>query len=117
VESSPAAVKVIHENLDSLQIKCGFEVLQARAPQGLQRLEADSFSADIIFLDPPYRLEPAYRDTLEFLAGSALLKPYSIVIAEHQKKVDPGERLGSLTRYRALQQGDAALSFYRREST
>jgi 16S rRNA (guanine966-N2)-methyltransferase len=35
------------------------------------------------------------------------------VIAEHEKKFDPGERFGALQRYRLLQQGDAALSFYR----
>jgi len=34
-------------------------------------------------------------------------------VAEHEKKVDPGERFGALVRQRMLKQGDAALSFYR----
>ena len=41
----------------------------------------------------------------------------SIVIAEHQKKFYPGESFQSLVRFRKLEQGDAALSFYRRVST
>jgi hypothetical protein len=36
------------------------------------------------------------------------------VIAEHEKRFDPGESFGTLLRYRKLVQGDAALSFYRR---
>jgi hypothetical protein len=37
----------------------------------------------------------------------------SVVIAEHEKKFDPGEEFGPLRRFRRLAQGSAALSFYR----
>jgi hypothetical protein len=36
-----------------------------------------------------------------------------VVIAEHEKKFELEERFGALLRYRRLEQGDAALSFYR----
>jgi 16S rRNA (guanine966-N2)-methyltransferase len=42
-----------------------------------------------------------------------LLQERCTVIAEHEKRFDPGERFGELRRYRLLVQGDAALSFYR----
>jgi hypothetical protein len=42
-----------------------------------------------------------------------LLQPSSVVIAEHEKKFDLDERFGALLRYRRLDQGDAALSFYK----
>jgi len=48
------------------------------------------------------------------LGESPLLRNDSAVIAEHVKKFDPGEAIGSLRRYRSLVQGDAVLSFYRR---
>ena len=38
----------------------------------------------------------------------------AVVIAEHEKKFDPGEKFGSLQRFRTLLQGDAGLSFYSR---
>jgi 16S rRNA G966 N2-methylase RsmD len=60
-------------------------------------------------------MEAAYQQTLGALSSSRLLKPKSVVIAEHQKNFDPGESFESLRRYRKLQQGDAALSFYRLE--
>ena len=50
---------------------------------------------------------------LGLLADSRLLNLCSIVIAEHEKRFDPGEKFGALERDRMLRQGDAALSFYK----
>jgi hypothetical protein len=36
------------------------------------------------------------------------------VIAEHERKNELSEKFGALQRLRKLEQGDAALSFYRR---
>jgi 16S rRNA (guanine966-N2)-methyltransferase len=114
VESSPVAVKVIRENLVSLQIVEGFEIVQNDALQVLRQVEAKEVTADFVFLDPPYRMEQAYQNALRFLEKSALVKQTTVVIAEHEKRLDPGEEFGSLKRYRKLTQGDAALSFFRR---
>jgi 16S rRNA (guanine(966)-N(2))-methyltransferase RsmD len=113
VEVSARAAELIRKNLQSLGITRGFQVLQQDVTKALRSLEARNFQADFVFLDPPYRLEQAYRQTLDALAMSKLLKPASIVIAEHQKKFDPGTKAASLERYRLLRQGDGALSFYR----
>jgi 16S rRNA (guanine966-N2)-methyltransferase len=59
-------------------------------------------------------MEAAYAQVLTTLSNSAFLLPETIVIVEHQKRFDPGERIACLQRYRLLKQGDAALSFYRR---
>ena len=83
-------------------------------PRALRKLETEKVTADFIFLDPPYRMEEAYRTVLGQLSQSRILRSNSLVIAEHQKKFDPGEVFSTLYRYRKLQQGDAALSFYRK---
>jgi hypothetical protein len=54
-----------------------------------------------------------YDDTLTALAESSLVWAMSLVIAEHEKKFDPGEGFGELRRVRKLTQGNSALSFYR----
>jgi 16S rRNA (guanine(966)-N(2))-methyltransferase RsmD len=113
VESSTVAARLVRENLQSLGVNAGFEVLQQDVARALSRLATGGMVADFVFLDPPYDLEAAYQQTLDALAQSRLLKPQTRVIAEHHKKFDPGETFGSLRRYRELQQGDAALSFYR----
>jgi hypothetical protein len=47
------------------------------------------------------------------LVDSSLVWAMSVVIAEHEKKFDPGEEFGPLRRFRKLVQADAVLSFYR----
>jgi 16S rRNA (guanine966-N2)-methyltransferase len=113
VEASSRAAELIGKNLRSLKIEKGFQILKQEVSRAMHRLSAENVQADFVFLDPPYRMEPAYRQTLELLAASRLLKPASVVIAEHHKKFDTPIQVNLLTRYRLLQQGDAALSFYR----
>jgi|SRR5208282_783886 16S rRNA (guanine966-N2)-methyltransferase len=115
VESSGRAAQLIKQNLTSLGIETGFQILKQDSSRALSGMELGGAAADFVFLDPPYDMEEAYRQTLQTLSQSRLLKPESIVIAEHQKMFDPGEAFDSLRRYRKLVQGDAALSFYRRD--
>lgn len=113
VESSKAAAELITANLNSLGIMTGFQIAKAEAVEALRQLEAQS-AADFVFLDPPYRMKEEYARVLAALAESKMLGASSVVIAEHEKKFDPGEEFGRLRRYRKLLQGDAGLSFYRR---
>ena len=114
VESSKAAADVIAANLKSLEIVSGFQIIRVDAGKGLRQLEQEGSTADFVFLDPPYSMQDEYAKTLSALAESRLLREYSIVIAEHEKRFEPAEAFGELRRYRKLVQGDAALSFYRR---
>lgn len=114
VESSKAAADVIAGNLKSLGIVGGFQIVKLDAGKALRQLEAAGSVADFAFLDPPYSMQGEYAKTLTGLAESKLLRERSVVIAEHEKRFDPGEVFGELRRHRKLVQGDAALSFYRR---
>jgi len=111
VESSAKAVELVQKNLQSLGITKNFEVLRQDAVRAIGALK--KAKADFVFLDPPYRMNEAYQQTLEALAASALLKQDVTIIAEHDKRFDPGEGFGKLQRLRKLEQGDSALSFYR----
>jgi len=113
VESSKAAAEVIAGNLKSLGIASGFQVVKVEAVKALHQLEALRNVADFVFLDPPYSMQDEYTKTLVALAESKLLRERSLVIAEHEKRFDPGDVFGELRRYRKLVQGEAALSFYR----
>jgi 16S rRNA (guanine966-N2)-methyltransferase len=117
VEAATQSVDLIHRNLLSLKIDTGFEVMKQDAVRALRRLEPRGIAADFVFLDPPYQMAQEYRRTLEALSQSSLLKAESVVIAEDLKKFDPGELFEPLRRYRKLEQGDAALSFYRLQAT
>jgi 16S rRNA (guanine(966)-N(2))-methyltransferase RsmD len=113
VENSAPAADVIRGNLESLGITGGFNLLQEDLPRAFWRMERQHVAADVVFIDPPYLMRDAYTSTLRALVDSSLVWAMSIVIAEHEKKFDPGEEYGSLRRFRKLVQGSAALSFYR----
>jgi 16S rRNA (guanine(966)-N(2))-methyltransferase RsmD len=113
VETSPAAAKLIERNLQSLGIAEGYGILRDDLSGMLWRLQRDHVVADLVFLDPPYRMRQAYEETLMALADSSLVWAMSLVVAEHEKRFDPGEEFSSLRRTRKLIQGNTALSFYR----
>jgi len=115
VESSPSAASLIVENLRSLELQTGFEILQQDVTPALRTLEAKKVTADFVFVDPPYRLEIAYNETLAQLAKSRVLGSETVVVAEHQRKFDLKDEFPVLRRYRRLEQGDSVLSFYRKE--
>jgi 16S rRNA (guanine(966)-N(2))-methyltransferase RsmD len=114
VECSRKAVRIIRENLASLRITEGCEILEKRAPEALRELSSRALRCRFCFLDPPYKMEGAYQEMLRLIAGLELLSEDGVVIAEHDKHFDPGEGVGRLKRYRCLTQGESALSFYRR---
>lgn len=113
VERSAAAAGLIRKNLQTLGVSGGFHLLRDEVSRALSRAQQDGVTADVVFLDPPYRMKDEYARTLTALAVSRLLHPTSVVIAEHERKCDPGEKFGALHRFRLLPQGSAALSFYR----
>lgn len=119
VENHAPAATLIRRNLESLGIDTGVTVLVADALRGLAMLAARKNSGTPafhhIFLDPPYAAAEEYSRVLEFLGSADLLAPGGIVIAEHRRNFALPEEPGGLKRFRVLRQGDAALSFYRRQ--
>jgi len=113
VESHPATAKLIRANLASLKINAGVDVIEAPALRGLERIAERRLIADFVFLDPPYERESELREVLDYLDVSHIVAPRGLVVVEHRKSTDLPERLERLERTRLLEQGDAALSFYR----
>lgn len=113
VETAAPAAKLIEQNLERLGIVDGYKILRDDLSGILWRMKRQHIAADVVFLDPPYRMRDAYEQALRALAESSVVWAMTLVIAEHEKKFDPGKEFGSLRRIRQLVQGDAALSFYR----
>jgi 16S rRNA (guanine(966)-N(2))-methyltransferase RsmD len=114
VERAAPALKTLRANLVRLEIGDGFEIYSGSVSAFLRRGGA---GFDVVFLDPPYDAEAEYAAALGPLGGAAnaLLHQGAIVIVEHRRKQKLNASYGALTRTRLLEQGDAALSFYRKE--
>jgi 16S rRNA (guanine(966)-N(2))-methyltransferase RsmD len=121
VEHAPAALKVLHGNLERLGISSGVRV-HAKSVSAFLRPFAKSGPKperyEVLFLDPPYDAAEEYAFTLGLLGGMAqgILATDAVVIAEHRRKQHLDEHYGNLKRARLLEQGDAAISFYRIET-
>jgi 16S rRNA (guanine(966)-N(2))-methyltransferase RsmD len=127
VENAASAVAALRGNLAALGIRSGFQVEERSVPVVLRNLAARNAAVGnparrdpyftLIYLDPPWEDAAAYTQSLNLLAASAaaLLAPEAIVIAEHARRGSAtlADTYGALHRYRLLEQGDAALSFYR----
>jgi 16S rRNA (guanine966-N2)-methyltransferase len=110
VDQSRKAIRMIRDNLESLEIKAGFTVLEMDLSKALDML---SVQFDVAFVDPPYDREDLYFACLERFGSRELLKPEGILIIEHSKRAKLAESVGSIGLVRSLVQGDAALAFYR----
>ena len=112
VESAQPAAELIRKNLQSLGVTTRLpESCSEKCAQLSLSSQRQQITPDYIFLDPPYAARDAYQQTVEMLSAG---NTSALVIAEHEKRFDPGEKFGDLQRIRKLLQGDAGLSFYRR---
>jgi 16S rRNA G966 N2-methylase RsmD len=111
-ESSVKAARVLRQNLAALGLEA--EVAERDAAEALRQWDKAGVQFDVCFLDPPYHLHGAYGEILRTIARGTMLRENGLVVAEHEKRFDPGEGEDNLRRYRVLKQGESSLSFYRR---
>jgi 16S rRNA (guanine(966)-N(2))-methyltransferase RsmD len=111
VEQAKPAIQILKENLRTLSLDVNLQI-ETRNVRSF--LASQARLLDIVFLDPPYEAASEYSMTLDILGGqpAGLLAEGATVIAEHRKKDPLLENYGKLQRYRVLEQGDAALSFF-----
>jgi 16S rRNA (guanine966-N2)-methyltransferase len=110
VEQSRKACHIIRENLTTLGVEEGAQILEMDLVRALDTID---LPFDIAFIDPPYEREDLYQVILDRFAGAELLNPDGLLILEHSKRKQLPDAAGSILKTRFLVQGDAALAFYR----
>jgi 16S rRNA (guanine(966)-N(2))-methyltransferase RsmD len=108
LEKNPKALQVLRANLKALGLEA-----RAQVVPGPARKRVADFPAEIVFLDPPYRLEAEYEECLARLGD----RPPPLVIAQHPTRLALAGQYGQLMRHRVLKQGDNALTFYTAEES
>jgi 16S rRNA (guanine(966)-N(2))-methyltransferase RsmD len=103
LEKNRAALDAIRENLESLGVAGRATVVAGPVLQTIAR-----YSADIVFLDPPYNLEREYAAVLAELAKA----PPELTVVQHSVRLALPDEIGELRRGRVVRQGDNTLSFY-----
>jgi len=111
VDCAPKACKVISENINSLGCKERTRLLRCTDLAAIGQLKKENEAFDLIFMDPPYRMDasPVCQAILE----AGLLKDEGMIIVEHAKETPPhAPAFLILTDRRNY--GAAGISFYRK---
>jgi 16S rRNA (guanine(966)-N(2))-methyltransferase RsmD len=104
LERNRGALQTIRDNLASLGLEPRATVVPGPVLLSLAR-----YSADIVFLDPPYDLEREYTAVMELLAEN----PPGLTVVQHSVRLPLADAYGPLGRTRKVRQGDNAMSFYK----
>jgi 16S rRNA (guanine966-N2)-methyltransferase len=108
VDDSRDSLRVVKRNVEQTGFGERAQVIPHRAETFLRKTH-ERF--DIVFLDPPYSLQPEIP--LALVSDSEVLNPDAIVVAEHFKRQPSPKQAGRLTLYREAQYGDTVLAFYK----
>ena len=108
-DQSRKACQIIRDNLKSLEVEEGFEILQMDLIKALGQVKTPF---NLAFIDPPYEREDLYDACLHKFGSAPLLAPDGLLIIEHSKRKELPDTVGSIRKIRSLVQGDAALAFY-----
>lgn len=112
-ENAKIPLQTLRQNLDRLQIR-DQAIVEATGVMPLLRwLLQQKIHLDLIFLDPPYKEQLAYETVLRFLAEQPILHVNAIVVVEHARRFTLPNLNTHLQPYRRIEQGEAALTFFR----
>ena len=113
-DQSAKACAVIQENIDSLNVQDRARLLRMKDTQALKALNAQGEAFDLIFLDPPYRMDTA--PACELILQYGLLASGGTLVIEHSREKRPAlPEPFELTDHREY--GAAGLSFYALQKT
>lgn len=111
IERSREGSSLVRENLALCGIRDRFRLLTQDIFPALRSLGREAFSADTVYLDPPYQWQP-YRDLLDTVIAVSIVRASSRVILEHHRKANVPEEGKTYYLARRVRQGDNCLSFY-----
>ncbi len=111
VDQGRLAHNLLQQNITSLKITRGIEVVKSDALKYLESCEARGRRFDYIFVDPPYATE-LFAQSLEIIARGNLLTGRGIVIGQHARRSDP-DIVGTLHKTDERKYGKTRVTFWR----
>lgn len=111
VERSGKMCGIIKKNLDAMGIKEGHgEIHHIEAVPFLKKMGKRRRYWDVAYFDPPY--DSNYDEVLAYFSRGVALKPGGLLVVEHPKEMLLPEKFGVMARWRVVEQGETAITFY-----
>lgn len=114
VERNFQAMKIIKENIEITKDAERFLPLKMDADKALGWLQAENYTFDYVFLDPPYAQQKIEKQLIIMLQMN-LLNPNCKIICEADKELVLPETIGTLVQIRRQTYGITAVTIYRNE--
>jgi len=111
VDSSKTAKRTIEENLKQLGVEANGRVLCCAVSRAIKILSQKGERFQIVFVDPPYGKGLA-QDSLQAIADEDILAKDGIVVAEHSRREEIGDRCGILLLKTSKRHGDTQISLF-----
>lgn len=112
VDASPAAAKVVRENVEACGAGDMSEILRMDVRRALSLLARGSRKFDLAFVDPPYMSGLAQR-TLADLDELKIMDSMALAVVEHSRREEIPAEVGGFSLVRRERYGDTMVSFYR----
>lgn len=87
VDNSDIALKYIKTNVSTLKVESMCHILNMDYKTALERFKKSETKFDLIFIDPPYKLD-IYEDTINYLINNKLLSETAIIVLEWNKEIN-----------------------------
>lgn len=113
VDDASSAVEVIEQNLKTIGFKERARVEHIRAEISLKALVEQGKRFDLIFLDPPYRINPVELELVVRFAAR-LLSERGLAVLEHRSTQDIADLGAWVTVCDSRVYGDTGLTFFKR---
>jgi 16S rRNA (guanine(966)-N(2))-methyltransferase RsmD len=111
VDASREGSELSRKNAETLGFGAQVQVLAQPADRAIATLGKSGEKFTLVFMDPPYA-QRAIEDLLEALAAAGVLAEGARIVAEHGKKEDVAEQVGTLTRNFHRVFGDTQVSIF-----
>lgn len=115
VDKSRKSISVIKANLEHTKFLDKAEIYNADAYDAIQKLADRGIVFDIIFLDPPYKMNIIPK-TLELISQKGILSDKGIIIAEHHITDELPDNIRDFTLYDRRKYGETLMSMYRQKN-
>ncbi len=111
IEQDKEALRIIIENVNSLNLDDRCRAYKNDALRGLEILGRKKEKFDIIFLDPPYK-ENISSETIKKICESGVLKEEGIIISEHSVYEKLPDKIDDFVKYDERNYNKKIVSFY-----
>lgn len=114
VDEDESSIKVINENLEKTRLIDKAFVYKNRVGKAIKLISNKNTKFDYIFLDPPYNKDLVI-DTFKCLINEKLLYDNSIIIVEHEAKLELPDEVCDLIKKDYRKYGNTSISFYEKK--